>query len=142
MTNNVFLILLLIGAVILGAIGGYFVFLGVYQEQFSQQDRITLENFESAQVVLYGTITEATDTTITIEREGTSFRIATTEDTFILVPDENAPAELVASGRPAVKEGTAEEIPLNQTAEIIANYRGGKFEAVRITVSLSLGGNF
>lgn len=141
MANNTLFILLFLGAVILGATGGYFVFLGIYQEQFAQQDRITLENFESAQVVLYGSITAVSDSSVTLLRDKTPFVLSVTENTFIFVPDKDAPAELIAAGRPAVKEGSVTEIPLNQTAEVVANYRDGKFEAVRIIVSPSLEGN-
>jgi hypothetical protein len=36
MANNAFLVLLVLGAVSIGALGGYFVFLGMHQEQFAQ----------------------------------------------------------------------------------------------------------
>lgn len=145
MANNAFLIFLLIGAVVLGAILGYFAFLGMYQEQFAQQDRIILENFEAASVVLHGTIIEIGTEKIVLERNGMQFPLFVSDNTLFLVPDRGQKerltteekAQLAEVGRPIVKEGSLQDIVIKQTAEVVAQYLSddGTFHASRIVVS-------
>ena len=143
MSNNKFIGLLLLGSVVLGALGGYFVFLGVYQEQFLQQEHITLENFDSANITLRGTIVETAENTVIIEREGLRFSIKVGENTLILVPDEAVIQQFteeelagrLPEERPQfIKEGTLRNLFLGTRAVVAASFEKGVFQAVSITV--------
>jgi hypothetical protein len=145
MSNNTLLVLCIIGSVVVGAFIGYFAFLNIFQEQFAQQDRVTLGNFESASVTLYGTVVEIGERQIVLERNGVRFPVLVSNSTLILVPDKvqeerltpGEKVQLMEARRPIVKEGRLQDIVINQTAEVVAQYlsHDDTFQASRIVVS-------
>ena len=138
MTNSTFLILLLFGAVILGAIGGYFVFLGIYQEQFTYQDRITLENFETAIITLQGTVKNISSDTIEILRDKTNYLIHVSEDTlFLAIPElqDEALLALAQQGQgPSSEEINSSDLQKGMRVEVTSEFRESVFTAIRIIV--------
>ncbi|MBI2123717.1 MAG: hypothetical protein HYU04_00485 [Candidatus Wildermuthbacteria bacterium] len=144
MSNNTLLVLCIIGSIVIGAFAGYFAFVQIFKEQFAQQDRVTLENFESASVVLRGTVVEIGDGRIVLERNDVRFPVLVSNDTLILVPDkaqeerltQEKKAQLMEAGRPIVKEGGLQDIAINQTAEVVAQYfpHDSTFQASRIVI--------
>jgi hypothetical protein len=115
----------------------------MYGERFAQQDRLTLENFESASIVLHGTVVETGEKRVVFERNDVRFPIFVVAGTLILVPDkereqalnEEERARFVAAGRPIVHEGSIQDIAVGQTTEVAAQYiNDGTFQASRIIV--------
>jgi len=128
--NKFFLIII---SLLVGLALGYFVFLGVFGDLIEKGKVFNPENFETMGVTIRDTISSVSEDAIIIEHEGIKFPIRITEETLILVPDEQAFSEGVEREL-AVKGGVLTDVFLGKEAEVIASFRDNNFWAIRIAV--------
>lgn len=133
--NNTLLVLCIIGSAVVGSFIGYFAFVNIFQEQFQQQDRITLENFDSATVTLEGNVTDVQDDVVTIAKAGLNFPLRVTKDTVIFIPDtaEGFNEAVIKTGRVPFKEGLITDFSIGQTINAVVLWVDASFRAVSIT---------
>lgn len=134
MKSNTFLILLILSSILVGIAGGYFVFLGIYHDQFQQAKRINLNNFDSATVILKGSIINTQNNVVTIAKGGINFPLQVTKDTAIFVPDtQGLSMAIIKTGRAPLKKGTIADFSLGQIASVVAVWNNSNFQAISIT---------
>lgn len=119
----------------MGAFIGYFAFAQIFQEQFQQQDRLALSNFESATIILTGVVQEVNKDTVVIEREGIRFPIQVNEETGIFT--NKATLEELKAARQAgllPQEKTIQDFAIGQVARVVATFSQDIFQAIDITI--------
>lgn len=123
MANNAFLVLLVLGAVSIGTLGGYFVFLGMYQEQFAHQDLLSVENFDSINVSFKGIVVSSSDKELIVQRGDRIVPIFLSPDAKILISDKSATAPV---------EGTWKDLVQGREVLVTATFGATVIQARRV----------
>ena len=113
------------------------MFLNIHQERFAQQDRIALENFDSATVVLTGVIQSVEDNEIVLEREGVRFPVEMIEETIIFSPvtaGSESEEVLARTGRFPLQQMSFEDLAVGQIVRVVALFSNGGLQAIDITL--------